>query len=201
MSVLILEGVTGTGKSSTIEALQSMAAFELIDEEATFDGFMEAFDADPDAASHDASKRQAAILDKIELSRNSRHYLLERFHFSQLALGSDWKWYREVDERCAALQCKVAVLTLPENELASRSLYRSEYDGNDWQDLISQHGSEERALEVLRKAQSMRIEAIRQSRLPCRLIDASAKDWHRYAKEISRWMDWPLLANSGRHRP
>lgn len=192
MAVLILEGVTGAGKTSTIGALQSIAAFELIDEETTFDGFVEAFNADPITASAHARNRLAALLNKIEASDRSRNYLLERFHFSQLALGSDWKWYRDIDERCAVLRCRVVVMTLPDEHLASRSLYRAEFDGKDWQNLIGSHGSEEKALGALREAQSARIRSIEQSRLPCRFIDASAKDWQRYATEISRWMNWPF---------
>jgi deoxyadenosine/deoxycytidine kinase len=57
MGVLIVEGVTGAGKTSTIEALQRVASFELVDEDATFDDFMTEFLADPDAA----ARRKVAL--------------------------------------------------------------------------------------------------------------------------------------------
>ncbi|HVR46046.1 MAG TPA: hypothetical protein VMT95_05365 [Candidatus Binatia bacterium] len=170
--------------------MQKLASFELVDEEATFDDFVTGFSADPDSASGQARDRMAAILDRIETADGSYRHLLERFHFSQLALGSEWKWYRDIDARCAALKCKVAVLTLPGDRLAARSLYRAEYDGADWQDLVLRHGSEEEALDTLRQAQSARIGAIQQSRLPYRMVDASAKAWERYASDIADWIGW-----------
>jgi len=190
VSVLILEGVTGAGKTSTIEALQKIASFALVAEESTFDDFVGEFSVDPDAASRHARSRMTVILDQIEAAGDSRHHVLERFHFSQIALGSEWKWFRNVDDRCAALNCKVVVLALPGDQLASRSLYRAEYDGADWQHLILLQGSEERALDALRQAQSARIDAIKQSRLAYRIVDASEKAWDRYALEIARWMGW-----------
>jgi hypothetical protein len=196
VSVLILEGVTGAGKTSTIKALQRIASFELVDEAATFDDFVSEFSADPEAASRHARDRMTVILDQIEAAGDSRRHVLERFHFSQIALGSEWKWYRNIDDRCAALNCRVVVLALPDDQLPSRSLYRVEYDGADWQHLILLHGSEERALDALRRAQSARIDAIKQSCLPYRIVDASEKAWDRYAFEIARWMGWSAEGRS-----
>lgn len=149
MSILIVEGVTGAGKTSTIAALRPIADFKLFDEELTFDDFMTDFFVDPDAAALRAANRMAAILSQIEADP-SQKYLLERLHFSQLALGSDWKWYREIDSRCGRLGCRVVLLSLPNGELGSRSLYRSEYGGKDWQDFIQRYGSEARSLDAIR---------------------------------------------------
>ena len=54
MSGIILEGVTGAGKSSTIRALRSLASFDLVDEEETFGDFMAEFSVDADSASQGA---------------------------------------------------------------------------------------------------------------------------------------------------
>ena len=191
VSVLIIEGVTGTGKTSVIEALSEIVKFDLIDEEATFDDFMTEFFADPTAAAHRARNRMAVILDGIEAHSRSRRYLLERFHFSQLALGSDWKWYRNLNERCAALGSKVVVLVLPDDRLAQRSLFRAEHGGKDWQNLINRYGSEEKALRVLKDSQASRIKAVEKSRLRHRILDTSEKAWRRYAVEITDWAGWP----------
>jgi hypothetical protein len=190
MSVLILEGVTGAGKTSTIKALQGIAAFELINEETTFDNFMNDFSADPSTASCHAHDRMAVILDRIEAADRSRHYLLERFHFSELALGSEWKWYRDIDERCAVLRCKVVVLMLPDSKLASRALYRAEYNLTDWQHLIPRYGSREQALDAIRRAQLARIDATKQSRLQHWTVDTSEAAWDQYAVEIANVMGW-----------
>jgi hypothetical protein len=77
MGVAIIEGLTGTGKTSTIEALRAVATFELIDEEATFDDFATEFFANADAAAGHATTRMTAILDNKEPQRRSKHYIAE----------------------------------------------------------------------------------------------------------------------------
>jgi hypothetical protein len=194
VSVLILEGVTGTGKTSVIEALNQVATFDLIDEEATFDDFMTEFFAGRTSAARRARERMATILDVIEASSRSRRYLLERFHFSQLALGSDWKWYRDINERCAALGSKVVVLVLPDGQMAERSLYRLEHGGKDWQNLIERYGSEGKALQAINDSQAARLRAVAESRLRHRILDTSEKMWRRYAVEIAQWAGWATKA-------
>ena len=190
MSVAIIEGLTGTGKTSTIEALLAVTTFELIDEEATFDDFVTGLVASADTAAAEAATRMAAILDEIESQPRSKRYLLERFYFSQLALGSPWSWYRDLDDRCATLEAKVVVLVLPEEQIGRRSLYRAEHDHRDWQNLIERYGSEEEALRALSLSQTARIQALAGSRLEHRIVDTSEKQWHRYALEVAEWLGW-----------
>jgi hypothetical protein len=188
-SILIIEGLTGAGKSSTISSLQKIAQFHLVDEDATFDDFLSEFFADPDAAAYKARDRMMRILDDIIRDHLSR-VVLERFHFSMLALGSEWNWYREIDERCAALNCKVINMVLPTELIAQRSLRRDEYGGEDWQKLIPHYGSEEKALSILRQAQRLRIEALGGSCLESKFIETSQKAWDAYAREIVDWIGW-----------
>jgi hypothetical protein len=184
VSGIIIEGVTGAGKTSSIKALRSLAPFDLIEEEATFGAFRAEFAADADAASERARQRLDDILTRIEREK-PRSYVLERFHFSQIALGSEWRRYREIDRRCAACGIKAVVLVLPEDRLLSRSLYRCEYDGTDWQNLIQVYGSEAKALHAIRFSQQTRLDAIRQSELTGLLIDTTDKDWRAYAKTVA----------------
>jgi hypothetical protein len=195
VSILIIEGVTGAGKSSTISSLQKIATFHLVDEDATFDDFLSEFFADPDGAAHKARDRMMRILDDIT-SDDLGHVVLERFHFSMLALGSGWNWYREIDERCAAFNCKVINMVLPPELIARRALRRDEYGGEDWQNLILYYASEERALSVLRQAQRLRIEALGESRLESKSIETGQKAWDVYAHEIVSWLGWPTRDNS-----
>lgn len=190
MDVLIVEGVTGAGKTSTIEALKAIVAFELIDEEVTLNDFVTEFVADPDAAASLARERMTAVLDRIGAHAGSERYLIERFHFSQLALGSPWKWYRNINRRCAALGAGVVVLVIPEGDIARRSLYRAEHGGNDWQFLIAHYGSEENALRQLRRAQTARLKAVEESKLERLVVDTSEKTWREYASQIAAWAGW-----------
>ena len=192
MSIAIIEGVTGSGKTSTIEALRAVTTFELIDEQATFDDFVPEYFADADAAASRANARMATILDTIEAQRRSKRYLLERFYFSQLALGSPWSFYQDLDDRCAALNAKVIVLVLPEEDIARRSLYRAEHGDRDWQNLIEHYGSEQAALRALSDSQAARIQAVTESRLEHRMVNTSEKQWHSYAVKIAEWLGWPI---------
>ena len=187
MSVVILEGVTGAGKSSTIAALQAMASFQLYGEDLTFGDFMSQFWRDADEAARRTSQRLTRILNEIDPKRD---YMLERFHFSQIAVGSDPAYYRDINDRCLSIHCKVAVLTVPDERLRSRSLNRTEYGGEDWQSLIEHYGSEEAALRVLRQAQDRRIEAVENSGLTFCLFDSSTMAWDEYAHAIGRWAHW-----------
>jgi hypothetical protein len=190
VSVLILEGLTGTGKSSTIAALRSIVDFRCFDEHATFGDFASEFRADRGKAARGARGRMSRILDEIEADATKGRFLLERFHFSQLALGSEALWYATLNERCVGLCARVAVLALTGSKLAARSLYRSEYGGSDWQNLIGLHGSETAALAALGDAQSRRLEAIAKSGLEYRVIDTADGAWPHYAALIAGWMGW-----------
>ena len=189
MAILIVEGVTGSGKSSTVRALQSHASFRLYEEQLTFDDFLTQFWDDPREAARRAVRRLESILTEIE-RHPGEHFLLERFHFSPIAIGSDPAAYRAINERCAALHCKTGVLTIPEDQIRCRSLYRKEHGAKDWQSLIARYGSEQAALNLLRTAQNHRIEAVKRSRLPFRLIDTSAMAWSDYALELAQWVEW-----------
>jgi hypothetical protein len=191
MNGLIIEGVTGTGKTSTIRALTSMASFELFCEDETFGDFMTEWIASPQAATRDAQARQHAILDTIAAHRSdpTYRYLLERFFPSQYALGSDW--YAQIDERCANLDCKIVLLTLPTEELRARCLYRAEYADRDWQHFIDSYGSEPAALDAIRRSQQRRHDALTKSALPHLVINTSGKDWSAYAEQVIQWAGWP----------
>jgi hypothetical protein len=182
--VIILEGLTGVGKTSTIEALKRVRACQVIPEERTFGDFMIDFDSDPENAVARAADRLHEILDELIPSPRDR-IVLERFYFSFTALGANPVFFTSIEQRLSDLDCTVVVLTIPDRLLASRSLYRSEYDRTDWQSLCSRYGSEAAALEALRQSQAARLAAIKSSRLPYREIDTSAMRWHEYALDIA----------------
>ena len=189
VSVLIVEGLTGTGKTSTIAALRTIADFRCFGEESTFDDFVEQYNADRETAARRACARMSRILDAIESDAGSS-VLLERFHFSQLAVGSERHWYEPINARCVEMKVRVAILTIADSALTGRALYRAEYENTDWQGLIESHGSQTSALEVLRRAQERRIEAVAESGLEYHLIDTTEMLWKRYATQIAGWMNW-----------
>ncbi len=129
------------------------------------------------------------LLDEIETTRPER-YVLERFHLSHFALDYQWDVYQEIDARCAALECKIVLLKIPNGGMAPRSLYRSEYDGRDWQGFIQHYGSEGKALEAIRRSQQLRFDALELTAMRHLIIDTAGRAWDDYAAQIGTFAGW-----------
>ncbi len=190
VKTIIIEGVTGAGKTSTIARLKSILSFKLIGEDDTFDDFMAELSHEPALAVASGRRRMRAILDEIGARDPALSDLciLERFHLSYYALSGDWEQYRDIDERCAALGCKVVLLAVPEGDLSERALYRAEYKHRDWQGFIERYGSESEALRALANSQQQRIDALDLSQLQSVVLNTSEKNWEAYARNIAEWI-------------
>jgi thymidylate kinase len=185
---LILEGLTGTGKSSTIEALRARGIHVWFDEVATFDDHMDRWLEQPAMPAAERTQRLDSILDHISAvaprRANDTTSIIERFHLSYFALDGDWSIYDGIDERAANLGIRLVLLDVPDDALAKRCLYRQEYGHTDWQSLGDIYGSEQAALEALRCSQQRRRDALGKTRLPSLTIDTTAMDWAAYADRI-----------------
>lgn len=180
---ILLEGLTGTGKSSTIAALRrlGLAPALVVPEEETFGDFMDEL--------ADGTKDDAFRLRRLEAIRHRvRHepsFLLERFHVSYYALLPRWALYEAIDAELADLGVTLVLLRIDEARLRSRSLLREEHGRTDWQSLGEHFGSEEKALAALRDSQRRRVDALALTRLRTITIDTGAQDWDAYARQIA----------------
>jgi hypothetical protein len=184
---IILEGLTGTGKSQTIAAMRAMALLpELtLSEDETFGDLM----AELSAGRHSSAtliRRLVAITDLLQREQPAS-FLLERFHLSYYAQVPIWSHYEALDHQLAAIGTSIVLLTVPDAMLQKRCLLREEYGGSDWQDLSVRFGSEERALEVLRSSQQRRLEGLSYTRMRYITIDTTEKTWDAYARVIASW--------------
>ena len=110
--------------------------------------------------------------------------MLERAHFSYYALLPKWDLCESVDSTLASLNAHVYLLWIPDKDLRARSLLRS--DREAWNErFVSLFGSEAAALDAIRASQNARYEAIHKSALPHTVINTGAREWDRYAREIS----------------
>jgi hypothetical protein len=192
MPRVIIEGLTGFGKTSTIRAMLAARPARLYDEDATFDDFMTKVTADPLMPREERTGRLEGILDGLEretAAGEPADCIFERFHLTYHALDGDWSTYRAIDERAAALGMRIVLLNLPDESLAGRSLYRAEYGGADWQGRIEHLGSESAALADLRLSQQRRRDALQLSALPHLVVDTREMDWVAYATRIWSWSD------------
>jgi len=191
---MIIEGVTGAGKTSTIAALRSndfvvsrWAPYDFFSEDETFGEFMTELRERPELPVEQRLRLLNNVVSMIcDRSAKSKryHFIIERAHFSYYALLPKWQLYRTFDEKFATLNAHVFLLWLPENELQPRSLYRSE--ASDCAErFIEAYGSEAKALDAIRRSQANRYGAIEKSAIPYTIIDTSAMQWQRYADEIA----------------
>ena len=112
-------------------------------------------------------------------------FVLERFHLSYYALLPDWELYAGFDERLARLNCLTVLLSIPEQDLARRSLDRKDRAGTSWtEDMITHFGSRESVLGAVIQSVRRRREAARMSRLPLIEIETGSGSWSDYASEI-----------------
>ncbi len=182
---IILEGLTGTGKTHTLAALERLhlAPPLVVPEEETFGDLMAELATAP--LEPDVLVRRLRTVCAGLPPDRSRGFLLERFHFSYFALVPDWSLYDALDRELADLGVSLVLLTLPESSLETRSFRREEHGGTDWQSLAVHYGSEQAAMDALRASRARRLDALAHTRLRHLVIDTQEKDWDRYARAIA----------------
>lgn len=128
-------------------------------------------------------RRLEAVRDRLTLTKPEA-FLIERFHLSYFALVPTWSHYELLDLQLQVLGASIVLLVVSDDRLRDRSLLREEYDGADWQDFSTRFGSEDDALDALRKSQERRIQALGYSRMKHRIICTDDKSWDDYARLI-----------------
>ncbi len=190
---LILEGVTGAGKSSTLAALSRCASrpawletAHLIDEEETLGELMAEDLQDPSRSVAERTARLTRILGLVSAAPPEAAFLLERFHLSYYALQPDWAPYVAMDAALAALGFRQVLLTIPEAEIRRRSLHRVDRAEEDWTPgMIAYFGSEAQALDALLVSRARRLECCAWTRLPTLILDTSTMEWDEIARQIA----------------
>jgi hypothetical protein len=191
---IILEGVTGTGKTSTLSALSlrsdlqlTLAHGEIFAEDRTFGDFMRESRTNPYSMD-----RLEATLDRIErkASQDPRYvYILERFHFSYNTFARDWSIYRSIEKRLSALNCGVVLLTIPEGEMVARSLHRTDMIGTNWvEQIVSFFGSYQAALAAIVESARRRRDDLNNTILPWIEINTASCEWPNYAGTAMKFL-------------
>jgi len=200
---ILIEGVTGAGKTQTLQALVQHVAFSsllgsgrVFAEEETFGEIMSEIQ-EPGISNEQYLRRLTHILGLVEekaaSSRDRVGFVLERFHLSYYAQLPDWDLYAGLDERLARLNCITVLLSIPEQDLVRRCLDRKERAGTSWtQDMVTHFGSREAVLGAVIQSTRRRREAARMSRLPLLEIETGAESWSEYATRIVE--EWSALS-------
>ncbi len=183
---LLIEGVCGTGKSSLIAALQARAEAEglpcqVISEEETFGELMEELQA-PSPDWH-LCQRLDTLLESLPSRMNPDGWvILERFHPSYYAQIPEFERYTVYDQTLAEWGFQLVLLDLPDQALATRSLYRYEREAEGWiTGNISFYGSEALALQAFQTSQQRRRDYAQLSQMPVQRLDTSSQNWKALA--------------------
>lgn len=192
MRRLIIEGVTGAGKSSVINCLKESPMLKnalFVSEDHTLGELFS--ELQNDSISPNKHLRR---LDKvlIELESVEGSIVLERFHHSYYALGLDWKILRAIDERLVQFKFKTALLDMPESEFTKRSLKRVERKSEEWeQGFLKLYGNQKSAIEAFKESQQRRKDALKLSNLKCQVFSTMEMDWARTSREILSFLEAP----------
>jgi thymidylate kinase len=192
---ILIEGVTGAGKTQTLRALMHHFQFSpllgsgrVFDEDETFGEVMTEIQ-EPGILDHHYLRRLESVLEQLEQHGTGAHasasFVLERFHLSYYALVPDWNLYADFDERLNRLNCMTVLLQIPQQESENRCIDREDRADTPWSDtMITHFGSRPAVLDALVQSTLRRRDAARRSRLPILEIDTGSKSWTAYAIEI-----------------
>ena len=195
MTCILIEGVTGSGKTQTLQALMHHKEFSTLlgsgrvfAEEETFGEVMSEIQ-ESGASNEHYLRRLTHILGLVEAqvvsSRDRAGFVLERFHLSYYVLLPDWDLYASFDERLARLNCLTVLLSIPEQDVARRCLDRQDRAGTSWtEDMLTHFGSREGVMDAVIQSARRRREAARMSGLPLIEIETSSGSWSEYANKI-----------------
>jgi hypothetical protein len=192
---LVVEGVTGAGKTQTLRALMARTAMReavLVPEEETLGEFMDEELGDPAMAPAAKLWRLRRVLERVRGAEAGVRFLIERFHPTYYALLGDWALVAPIDDELAARGFRLVVLTVGDGALTERALHRVDRAGTAWaSEMVAAFGSEAAAVAAIRASQARRVEALARTRLPWLRIDTSAMEWEGYAGEIDAFLTRP----------
>ncbi len=195
MPGLIIEGVTGAGKSQLLDALKRNAGLaaqlghgRIFPEEETYGEFMTELH-EPGRLDTELCRRLAAVLTDLKTGRKAYGpeygFILERFHPSYYALLPDWELYRGFDQAVGRLGCRTVLLTYPDSHAQVRGLYRADRRNESWvSSMLTTYKTPEAVAEAIALSQRRRHEALKLSLLPSLVLDTSRMNWDDLANQV-----------------
>ncbi|HMR88654.1 MAG TPA: hypothetical protein PKD51_10895 [Saprospiraceae bacterium] len=180
---LIIEGLTGSGKSQIISHLEpALVDHKIFYEMETFGNFM--LEVESPNYFFDHNNRLNQCLKQINSNKEGK-YILERFHFSYYPFLRDWAMYTEIDKTLHKLNFMVIFLTYHESLLEERALHHYGILNSIGTETVIEHfGSKENALNAYRDSNRKRKECLNYTKLQCIEIDTTEMNWMQYAEVI-----------------
>ena len=181
--ILLVDGVTGAGKSTVIARLRELLpGVSIIPEEETLGDLMDLIQ-DPAWRAHPRFEALERIMTRLE--RGNETFIVERFHSTAFALFPEWRLLAPFDERLARLGAVQVLLTYRDVLAEERAIERPDRRDVSWANGMDQHyGSRAAAIDAVVRSNAKRVEQLSLSRLPFLHLDTSEGQWMQYARTI-----------------
>jgi thymidylate kinase len=198
ISGIILEGISGSGKTAVLNALLKSERYtnrnylsSLILSEHQTQRVLERKDREQGLVKQDNIELLQNHIDYISEINNRLSemawcdnkstamrfpYFLERFHLTHVVQYShiNWKDVKQFDEKLAILNCRLCILTIDRNSISERILSRQ---NTGWQEYIRRFGNNEHEItDHFVKQQNDLLELAEKSRLETLTIDTGTKE-------------------------
>lgn len=191
MKNLIIEGLSGSGKSILIKELSQILKktdlkHKIYSEEETFGDFMDDLN-NPDIPEDKKCYRLNEVLEKIKAENENTLIILERFHLSYYALLPKWRLYRKIDKFLTNNGFFMVLLNYDKNLILERAINHFDMKAkveNPLETMINYFGSKEKAIKAYEKSQTKRLEGLKKTKVNSMELDTSNMDWEEYAKII-----------------
>lgn len=186
MKGLILEGIAGTGKTTTLEILERLRGKKNISL------FCENQTRQPLEQYTDITKvAHSDLFDSlIATARNiGKDYIFDRFHLTSLYVHHDLVWadFRGIEKDLIQLNAKICILTINKEDIRSRIL--DDYKTLGYEKLLLRYGrTKTEQIENYWTAQMRLMDLMRESVLPVLVINTSKTGPEKVAHEaMSFW--------------
>ncbi len=186
-NLIILEGMSTSGKTTVMQLLSSRLRAEGIDSK----GFEERQTMSREIFTHLDPRKSLdemhAFL-KNECSQKGRVVVCDRFHISHLVITKGSLRDLEEIEEAMKIYCPILVfLKIPEENVRERLLSAKSYRDNYWEDELRLRGeTEDEAIAWFKGTQVNLFNLYQQSSLPKLLFDTSTTDFQNITTELLR---------------
>lgn len=193
--IVVIEGVTGAGKSQLIRALSALnrdgnVRTAVIEEDTTLGTLLEDLNlaqwrASPRFPSYDAV---LASISGLSADDSTTDVIVERFHLTAYALMVEWGPIDRYDRMLSALGAVHVLVDFPVELIEQRSILRPDRQEEGWAAAMdAAYGGRSATIAAVAASQAGRREGLLRSRLSYIHFDTRDQDWRRYANAVDSY--------------
>lgn len=195
MKILMLSGITGTGKSTLFRYLEKNMDMRDFSSNMFFSSYhCQNYFKEAGICFEKLYEFYQRIfeMEKIEYSKKIGVLFENSFYNVCLEYGLDNKEIMKMESLFNKYQCKQVLLTIPETEIYQRSIVTTRiYRKPSWTDYLNRFNlSDGELTDMFLEKQKRLSELVNKSSCPALIINTSEMDWDLYIEEINRfWVE------------